>query len=298
MGSSNDGVVVVYSGKSHRRNNAELAVYQLGEGLKMRGVRLSILLILGALLSTSEARANDPCTRLLLVGDFFIGPHRVLSFTSAKDVENLLGDTGLKTVTSTARLARDFFSDTSNCVTKPAVLEVTRFATVPFRPHLGSADLTKVPTQSCASAGPGCGTNVVSIDVNGTTVRSANIDLRGSPSKSEIARLIETSLQANRPLLATTTSSTITPASVGPFQAYGQRVYLMITSGGPIPLGSEVSDYPQPPALPCCTLAAAVAGKHSCMPSKQLMPNPGRISRRHKTSLASRRYIRITCLME
>ena len=53
----------------------------------MRGVCLSILLILGARLSTSEARANDPCTRLLLGGDFFIGPHRVLSFTSAKDVE-------------------------------------------------------------------------------------------------------------------------------------------------------------------------------------------------------------------
>ena len=261
----------------------------------MRGVCLSILLILAALSSAPGARAANPCQRLLLGGDNFIGSHRVLSFTSAKDVENLIGDAQKP---PSAALARDFFSDTSNCGSNPAVLQITRFGTGQFRPHLVSADLNNVPGQSCTSPGPGCGTNVVSIGVNGTTVMSANIDLRGSPSKSEIARLIETSLQANRPFLATTTSSTITPASVGPFQAYGQRVYLMITSGGPIPLGSEVSDYPQPPALPCCTLAAAVAGKHSCMPSKQLMPNPGRISRRHKTSLASRRYIRITCLME
>ena len=154
----------------------------------MRGIRLSILLILGALSSASGARAADPCQRLLLGGTNFIGPHRVLSFTSAKDVENLLGDTGPRNNRSSGRLARDFFSDTSNCVTNPAVLEITRFSTGEFRPHLISADLNNVPKQSCTSAGPGCGTNVVSIGVNGTRVMSANIDLQGSPTKSQIAR--------------------------------------------------------------------------------------------------------------
>jgi hypothetical protein len=47
---------------------------------------------------------------------------------------------------------------------------------------------------------------------------------------------------------------------------------MMITSGSPIPLGSQVSDYPQPPTSPCCTLASAAAGMHSCMNSPQLMP--------------------------
>jgi hypothetical protein len=152
------------------------------------------------------------------------------------------------------------------------VLQITRFGTGQFRPHLVSADLKNVPRQSCAGAGPGCGTNVVQIGVNGTTVTSANIDLLGSPTKSQIAGLIETALQVNRPALATTTSSTITPESIGPFQAYGQEQFLMITSGGPIPLGSEVSDYPQPPASPCCTLPSVIAGKHSCMNAKQLRP--------------------------
>jgi hypothetical protein len=75
----------------------------------MRGVCLSIL-ILGALSWASGARADNPCQRLLLGGDNFIGSHRVLSFTSAKDVENLLGDTqGNNRVRITADLARDFF---------------------------------------------------------------------------------------------------------------------------------------------------------------------------------------------
>jgi hypothetical protein len=186
----------------------------------MRGICLSIMLILATLSSASGAdpAAANPCQRLLLSWNNFIGSHRVLSFTSAADVENLLGDNSIS-----ARLARDFFSDTSKCITNPAVLEITRFLTAPERAHLVSADLNNVPGQSCTSAAPGCGTNVVSIGVNGTRVTSANIDLRGSPTKSQIAGLIETALQANRPALATTTSSTITPESIGPFSSLWSR---------------------------------------------------------------------------
>jgi Protein of unknown function (DUF3383) len=226
----------------------------------MRGICFSIVLIVGALSSASGVRANNPCQRLLLGGDNFIGSHRVLSFANAAEVENLLGDTE-----PSYALAVDFFSDTSKCTENPAVLEITRFGTGQNRPHLVSADLNNLPAQSCASARPGCGTNIVSLVLNGTKVTSANIDLRGSPSTSEVAGLIQTALQANRPKLARTTSSTITPESVGPFRAYGQDLFMMITSGGPIPLGSEVSDYPQPPTSPCCTLSAAAAGMHGCM---------------------------------
>jgi hypothetical protein len=228
----------------------------------MRSLCLSIPLILATISSALGQVTANPCQRLLLDQSNFIGSHRVLSFTNAADVQNLLGYDIV-----VAKLANDFFSDTSKCVTNQAVLEITRFDTGADRAHLVTGNLNNVPWQSCDSAGPGCGTNIVSIVVNGVKVTSANIDLRGSPTKPEIAGKIETALQTNRPVLAKTTSSTITPKSIGPFQAYGQRQYVMITSGGPIPLGAQISDYPQPPASPCCTLASAVAGMYGCMNS-------------------------------
>jgi hypothetical protein len=75
----------------------------------MNRALLSILLILATLSSAPGACADNPCQRLLLGGDNFIGPHRVLSFTNAKDVAKVLGDTGLRNNRASVRLARDFF---------------------------------------------------------------------------------------------------------------------------------------------------------------------------------------------
>jgi hypothetical protein len=164
--------------------------------------------------------------RLFLVADNNAPTSSVLSFQSATAVANYFGLTSFET-----SLASEFFSGNSG-----ATMLISRYGFGGARPHLYGAnisDLTLAQLQSISG--------LLSIGFDGYTY-SGSINLSGVTSFSAVASEIQSTLNQNRPVAATTTGSSIAPVSVS-FSGAVTGLLLQVTSvsSGSIEPGAQIS---------------------------------------------------------
>ena len=165
--------------------------------------------------------------RLFLIADNTAPTSSVLSFQSATAVANYFGVTSQE-----ASLANEYFADDNGA---PATMLISRYGFGGARPHLYGANISNLTLNQLQSI-----SGSLSIDFDGYTY-SGSINLSGE-SFSGAASAIQTALNQNRPVAATTTGSSIAPVSVS-FTGSVNGLLLQVTSvsSGSIELGAQIS---------------------------------------------------------
>jgi hypothetical protein len=167
--------------------------------------------------------------RLFLMADNLEEPtDAVLSFHSLTAVENYFGVTS-----SEASLATQFFAGYNGT---PATMLFSRYSLGGQRPHLFGGDVSNLTLNQLQSI-----SGSLSITFQGWTY-SASINLSGVASFSDAASAIQSALNANLPVAAVTSKSSITPVSVS-FTGSLNGYLLQVTSvsSGSIELGALIS---------------------------------------------------------
>jgi hypothetical protein len=165
--------------------------------------------------------------RLFLMADNEVPTNTVLSFQSATAVANYFGVTSQE-----ASLANEYFAGDGGA---PATMLITRYGFGGARPHLYGANVINLTLNQLQSIN-----GSLSIEFDGYTY-SGSIDLSGQ-NFSGAASAIQTALNQNRPVAATTTGSSIAPVSVS-FTGSVSGFFLQVTSvsSGSIEPGAQIS---------------------------------------------------------
>ena len=165
--------------------------------------------------------------RLFLVADNAAPTSSVLSFQSATAVANYFGVTSYE-----ATLANEYFAGVGGA---PATMLISRYGFGGARPHLFGANISNLTLEQLQSI-----SGSLSIAFDGYTY-SGSINVSGE-SFSGAASAIQTALNQNRPVAATTTGSSIAPVSVS-FTGSVNGFLLQVTSvsSGSIELGAQIS---------------------------------------------------------
>ena len=166
--------------------------------------------------------------RLFLMPNNTAPTSSVLSFQSATAVANYFGVTSQE-----ASLANEFFEGYSDA---PATMLFSRYCLDGARPHLYGANVSNLTLNQLQST-----SGSLSISFRGYTY-SGSINLSDVTSFSAAATAIQTALNQNRPVAATTTGSSIAPVSVS-FTGSINGLLLTVTSvsSGSIELGAQIS---------------------------------------------------------
>ena len=165
--------------------------------------------------------------RLFLILSNTAPTSSVLSFQSATAVANYFGVTSQE-----ASLANEYFADANGA---PATMLISRYGYGGARPHLFGANVINLTLNQLQSIN-----GSLSIAFDGYTY-SGSINLSGE-SFSGAASAIQTALNQNRPVAATTTGSSIAPVSVS-FTGSVNGLLLQVTSvsSGSIEPGAQIS---------------------------------------------------------
>jgi hypothetical protein len=168
-----------------------------------------------------------PCTLMALTGADTSRAHQTVSFTSTAAVLNYYG-TG-----NEATLANTFFTTGAKNCTNPTI-KFIRFPTVAGRAHLQGGNVAAVLT---ANSGPGWTptTGAVGVTSQGLSWTSSPVTLAAVNGVATIGNALATAINgtnnANLPVEATTTGSTLTPASCT-FTGYLSYLNLYVQSEG------------------------------------------------------------------